>query len=95
MRFFDGSVQEKELQALQRLREKIQEMRSRKMKHGKKPTVRQKKFLSEHHLCPDNWLISSDTPRQMIIIHRHTDAAKVIVKGRENEEREQAAENIG
>lgn len=40
------------------------------MKHGKKPTKRQRIRLSEHHLNPDNWLIVKDNPSEFIIIHR-------------------------
>lgn len=51
------------------------------MRHGKNPTVRQKKFLKSKKLNPDNWLISSDTPQKMIIIHRNTNTTKTIPKG--------------
>lgn len=50
------------------------------MKHGKKPTVRQKKMLKEYGLNFENWLIIKDTPDRMEIIHRHTDTLRVIRK---------------
>ena len=50
------------------------------MKHGKKPTVRQKKMLKEYGLNFENWLIIKDTPDRMEIVHRHTDRLRVIRK---------------
>ncbi len=50
------------------------------MKHGKNPTVNQKKFLQTYHLNPENWLVSRDTPAEMVLIHRFTDAVKTINK---------------
>lgn len=51
------------------------------MKHGKKPTVRQKKMLKEYGLNYENWLIVKDTPLEMVIVHRHTDNVRRIDKG--------------
>ncbi len=50
------------------------------MKHGKRPTVRQKKMMETVRLNPDNWLVSKDTPKELVLIHRHTDAIRVIEK---------------
>lgn len=41
------------------------------MKNGKKPTVRQKKLMTEWKLNPKDWLVTKDTPEQMELIHRH------------------------
>ena len=35
------------------------------MKHGKRPTVRQKKLMAEKRLNPDNWLIRHKKPELM------------------------------
>ena len=51
------------------------------MKHGKAPTVAQKKLLKAKHLDPDNWLVERDTPEQMVIIHRYGQSVRVIRKG--------------
>ena len=51
------------------------------MKHGKNPTVKQMRFMQSLHLNPDNWLVSRDTPSEMVIIHRFTDSVKTIEKG--------------
>lgn len=50
------------------------------MKHGKKLTVKQKKFLKECGLNPENWLVSKNTDKEMVIVHRHTENIKVIKK---------------
>ena len=50
------------------------------MKHGKRPTVRQKKMLAEHRLNPDNWLIVKDTPEAMHIVYRFTESGLRIIR---------------
>ena len=56
------------------------------MKHGKRPTVKQKKFLSAHRLNPDNWLIVKDTPEEMHIVYRFTGSGlRIIRKDHEHE----------
>ncbi len=50
------------------------------MKHGKNPTVKQKKQLQVMKVNPDNWLISKDTPETMVIIHRVTGESRTIRK---------------
>ena len=51
------------------------------MKHGKNPTVRQKKLMTQWHLNFENWLIVKDTPTEMEIVHRHTGKTRTIPKG--------------
>lgn len=43
------------------------------MKHGKKPTVSQRKLIQKWRLNPADWLVSKDTPEEMVIVHRHSD----------------------
>lgn len=50
------------------------------MKHGKRPTVRQKKLMTEWHLNYENWLVVKDTPGEMVIVHRVTNRQRVIKK---------------
>lgn len=50
------------------------------MKHGKKPTVRQMKFLQERKLNAENWLVCKDTPKEMVIEHRHTGTLRTVYK---------------
>lgn len=42
------------------------------MKHGKKPTLKQKKELTKHKLNPENWLVVKDTPEQLKVINRNS-----------------------
>ncbi len=44
------------------------------MKHGKKPTVQQRKLIQKWRLNPADWLVSKDTPDEMVIVHRHSDS---------------------
>lgn len=50
------------------------------MKHGKNPTVRQKKLMTEWHLNYENWLVVKDTPTVMVIVNRISERTKVIPK---------------
>ncbi len=50
------------------------------MKHGKRPTVRQRKFLQQMGLNSDNWFVSQDNNSVMIIIHRYTGTVREIKK---------------
>lgn len=40
------------------------------MKHGKRPTVAQKKLITQWGLNYANWLIVKDTPDSMVVLHR-------------------------
>jgi hypothetical protein len=50
------------------------------MKHGKRPTRRQKVYISSLGLNPENWLIISEDKNQLTMVHRHTDKIKVLPK---------------
>lgn len=43
------------------------------MKHGKKPTAAQRKYIQSKGLVPENWLVVKDTPTEMVLVHRHSD----------------------
>ena len=52
------------------------------MKHGKKPTLAQRKLMQKWKLDPANWLVVKDTPNEMVLVHRRFDSTtKVIPKG--------------
>ena len=52
------------------------------MKHGKKPTVNQRKLIQSKRLNPENWLVVKDTPSEMVLVHRHFDnKTRTIKKG--------------
>ena len=50
------------------------------MKHGKKPTREQRKYLQSRRLNPGNWLVCMDTPDKMVIEYRATGARRIITK---------------
>ena len=50
------------------------------MKHGKNPTVRQKKLLTALKLNYENWLIVKDTPDILTIVHRISGEQRSIKK---------------
>lgn len=50
------------------------------MKHGKNPTVRQKKLISKMGLNFENWLVERETNEELIIVHRHTPDTRTIIK---------------
>ena len=52
------------------------------MKHGKKPTVAQRKLMTKWKLDWRDWLIERETITELVLIHRHFDKTKkVIPKG--------------
>lgn len=40
------------------------------MKHGKNPTVKQKKMLTALKLNAENWLIVKNTPQELCVVHK-------------------------
>lgn len=50
------------------------------MKNGKKPTVAQRKLMQALRLNSDNWLVVKDTPKSMLIVHRHSMRTREITK---------------
>jgi hypothetical protein len=46
------------------------------MKHGKRPTVKQKKFIAEKGFNPDNWLIIKDCQSELLIQNRISEKLK-------------------
>ena len=46
------------------------------MKHGKRPTVAQRKYIQSSRLNPENWLVVKDTPEEFVIRHRLSDKEK-------------------
>lgn len=52
------------------------------LKHGKKPTVAQRKLIAKWKLDWRDWLVVKDTPERMELVHRHFDRTrKIIPKG--------------
>lgn len=50
------------------------------MKHGKNPTVKQKKLIHKWGLNAENWLVERDTNEELVIVHRLTDQKRTIRK---------------
>ena len=50
------------------------------MKHGKKPTVAQRKYISAHKLNAENWLVAKDTSTEMVLVHRHFDGKTRVIR---------------
>lgn len=51
------------------------------MKHGKRPSVRQKKLMQERNLNPADWLVTKDTTEMMVIVNRWSDkTVKYVMK---------------
>lgn len=48
------------------------------MKHGKNPTVRQKKLISKMGLACENWLVERETDTELVIVHRNTGQSRTI-----------------
>lgn len=40
------------------------------MKHPKRPTLAQKKFLQENGLASEKWMVVKDTPDEMVVVSR-------------------------
>lgn len=52
------------------------------MKHGKKPTVKQKKAIQAARLNSDNRLVEKVFPDRLTLVHRYTGSKKDIPFGR-------------
>ena len=50
------------------------------MKHGKNPTLKQKKLLQAARLKFENWLIVKDTAEEMLVQNRQTGKTRTIRK---------------
>ncbi len=50
------------------------------MKHGKRPTSRQKQEIKRSGFIPDNWLVERDTNESMVIVHRLSGNKKCLHK---------------
>lgn len=49
------------------------------MRHGKKPTRKQKIRLEQAGLSPENWLVVKAKPNgELVILHKHTGRIRVV-----------------
>ena len=49
------------------------------MKHGKKPTVEQRKLITKHGLDWREWLVYKDLLGELHIVHRYSDSTKKVL----------------
>ncbi len=50
------------------------------MRHGKRPTRRQKILISSLRFNPDNWLVLGEDKDSLILVHRYTDKVRKLPK---------------
>jgi hypothetical protein len=48
------------------------------MKHGKKPTVKQRDRIKSLNLNPENWLVTKDCPACFELIHRVSGKTRIV-----------------
>lgn len=51
------------------------------MKHGKRPTVKQRKLMHELGINFDNYLVERETTDELVIVNRLTGKTETIRKG--------------
>lgn len=49
------------------------------MKHGKRPSKKQKIFIKSWGLVPENWLVTVDAPDRMKLVHRYNDSLRMTI----------------
>ena len=54
------------------------------MKHGRKPTVQQRKLIQSKGLDPAVWFVVKDTTELMELVHRYSDRTKRIIHKEKN-----------
>lgn len=57
------------------------------MKHGKKPTVAQRRILKSWGLNWQNWLVVKDTTKVLVIVHRYSGKVREIRKDETHDKR--------
>lgn len=50
------------------------------MKQGKNPTREQKRLIDSKGLYSSDWLVSKDTPTEMVLVHRFGTGTRIIKK---------------
>lgn len=53
------------------------------MRHGKRPTLAQKKRIKALRLDPDNWLVVKDSQTEFVIVHKVSGNARTWDKRKE------------
>ena len=50
------------------------------MKKLQNPTREQRRLIKSKRLNPENWMIERDTPTEMVLVHRHFDSKKRVIR---------------
>ena len=50
------------------------------LRHGKRPTRKQKIFIKGKKLNPENWLVIKDNDEEIVIVHKESGNIKYIKK---------------
>lgn len=50
------------------------------MKQLKKPTREQMKLILQKKLNPDDWMVERDTTEEMVLVHRHFNNTRKIIR---------------
>lgn len=50
------------------------------MKHGLRPTRKQKQVIKDNRLNPDNWLVTKNLQCELYLVHRYTKSTRVAKK---------------
>ena len=50
------------------------------MKQLKKPTREQRKLIQAKRLNPANWMVERDTPTEIVLVHRHSDTTRRVIR---------------
>ena len=58
------------------------------MKHGKNPTVSEKRIMQSEGLIVDNWLVVKHTPKHLVVVHRLSNGLRTIPLTAEEEAEE-------
>lgn len=48
------------------------------MRHGKRPTLAQKKTIGRYGLSWENWLVIRASKAELILLHKHTNRVRKI-----------------
>lgn len=55
------------------------------MKQLRKPTREQRKLIQSKRLNPADWMVERETSTEMVLVHRHFDKVKRVIRKKENE----------
>jgi hypothetical protein len=57
------------------------------MKQLTKPTRQQKILLQKRRMNPSDWMVERDTPKELVLVHRHFNNTRRAINKEVNDER--------